>query len=115
MCLDVEEAFKQFDFTNNEDVVKVALTFFIKTVMMILKMFIKDHGKLLSCFMIIVLLNGREWKAGLTKVDNDGVWLQKNRISEHYYLIMLSSSVILKLIYGMKWKVGLTKADNIYI
>ncbi|TYK11930.1 Ulp1-like peptidase [Cucumis melo var. makuwa] len=33
MCLDVEEAFKEFNFTNNENAMKVALAFFIKTVM----------------------------------------------------------------------------------
>ncbi|XP_038876487.1 uncharacterized protein LOC120068920 [Benincasa hispida] len=32
-CKDVETAFEKFNFTNGEDVVKVALTLFIKTVM----------------------------------------------------------------------------------
>ncbi|KAA0055831.1 Ulp1-like peptidase [Cucumis melo var. makuwa] len=33
MCLEIEEVFKNFDFTNDDNAVKVALTLFIETVM----------------------------------------------------------------------------------
>lgn len=55
---------------------------------MIPKKFVTDYGKFLSTSVRLRLLDGMEWKIGLTTAANGAVWLQNgwHPFAEHYSL-----------------------------